>query len=77
MTTIAALAVLSPAILIALVVVAGLLAVRIALFIGRALFWLAIGGVIGLALWAGETRAECSSAKCANRAIHGIIIPEY
>ena len=56
-TILAVLAVLSPVILIMLVAVAGVLVVWFALFIVRALFWLAIGGLIGLALWAGEARA--------------------
>ena len=57
-TTLAVLAVLSPVILIALVAVVGVLAVWFALFIVRSVFWLAIGGLIGLALWAGEARAN-------------------
>lgn len=58
MTTIAVLAVLAPMILIVFVAVAGILAAWLFLFIARVIFWLAIGGLIGLALWAGQARAQ-------------------
>jgi len=58
MTTIAVLTVLSPVIIVGLIVAAGALTVWFALFIARVVFWLAIGGLIGLALWASEARAE-------------------
>jgi hypothetical protein len=56
--TIAILAVLSPMILIVLAAAAGALTIWVALFVARVIFWLAIGGLIGLALWAGEARAN-------------------
>lgn len=58
MTTVAIITVLSPMILIVLVAVAGVLAVWLTLLIARVIFWLTIGGLIGLALWAGEARAS-------------------
>lgn len=58
MTTVAIITVLSPMILIVLVAVAGVLAVWLTLFIARVIFWLTIGGLIGLTLWAGEARAS-------------------
>lgn len=70
MTTITILAVLSPIILIALVAAAGVLAIKLGLLIAKAVFWLAIGGLIGLALWAGEAKADWSM-QCVN-SINGL-----